>query len=410
MRKIAVFLIVLVIASAGASYWVKNRKTASPEKEKETAKQTVAVDVVSPSRRTLQRTVEIYGSLSPKTTTEVKNEVAGHIQRMTVKEWDRVKAGDVLLEMDPADFKLQLNRSEAGLKMAKAQLLKAKVDLNRARREWSRASKLKEGGLITGQDLDEQKTGLESAEAQVAVADAQIGQAESQVAEARRNLGKATIHSPIDGTVSQRSVDVGDFKDVGGPLFTIVDNRTLDFTASVSTTDLSRVSQGQTLDFTVDGIAGRSFQGTIKRVNPMVRDTDRSGRIVAEVLNDEGILKGGLYARGQVAVEERRDVTVVPKATLVGWDLEKSTARVFVVDSAGVARSVPVITGLTGDDMVEIRSGLSGSEMVVIRGGFNIREGDTVQVAGRQSEKVPAARPHPSGQVDEAAMAAEVSK
>jgi multidrug resistance efflux pump len=72
--------------------------------------------------------------------------------------------------MDPMDYKLELQRSQAGLKIAEAQLLKAKVDLNRAKRELNRTLKLKEGGLVTGQELDERRTALESAEAQVALA------------------------------------------------------------------------------------------------------------------------------------------------------------------------------------------------------------------------------------------------
>ena len=407
MRRIALVLVALVLVTASVSFFMKSHKNRGEETK--TGSQSVAVDVTSPARATMQRVVEIYGSLSPKTTTAVKCEVPGRILRVKVKEWDQVKAGDVLLEIDPADFRLDLTRNEAGVKMAKAQLLKARVDLNRAKREWDRAVKLKEGGLITGQELDERKTGLESAEAGVALAAAQIGQTESQAAEARRSLEKATVRAPIEGTVCQRSVDVGDFMDKGDMLFTVVDNRILDFTASVSTMDLPLVSQGQKLTFSVDGISDQTFEGTIKRVNPMVRDTDRSGRIIAEVENAGLTLKGGLYARGKVVVEEHRDATTIPKASLIGWDLEKRSARVFLVDPGNVARSVPVTTGLTDENVVEITSGLSGSEHVVVRGGFNLREGDQVQVAGIEPGKSPAAGRN-VGQSDETAMAAEVRK
>jgi membrane fusion protein, multidrug efflux system len=407
MRRIALVLVALVLVAASVSFFMKSHKNRDDEAK--TVGQMVAVDVILPSRATLQRVVEVYGSLSPTTTSAVKCEVPGRILRVRVKEWDQVKAGDVLLEIDPSDFKLDLNRYEAGVKMAKAQLLRARVDLNRAKREWDRAVKLKEGGLITGQELDERRTGLESAEAGVALAEAQIGQTESQAAEAKRSLDKATVRAPIEGTVCQRSVDVGDFVDKAGMLFTVVDNRILDFTANVSTMDLPLVSQGQKLTFTVDGIPDQTFEGTIKRVNPMVRDTDRSGRIIAEVENTRFTLKGGLYARGKVVVEEHRDVTTIPKASLMGWDLEKGLARVFLVDPGNVARSVPVTTGLADENVVEVTSGLSGSEHVVVRGGFNLREGDQVQVANLESVKSPAAG-RDVGQTDETAMAEEVRK
>ena len=301
------------------------------------------------------------------------------LAKMRVKEWDRVEPAQVLAEIDPTDFKLNLNKDEANLKMARAQLLQAKVELDRAKREHKRAQNLKEGGLITGQDLDERQTGLDAAAARVSLAQAQISQAEAQLAEGRHNLEKASICAPIEGTVSHRSVDVGDFVDKGTSLFTIVDNRILYFTATVPTTDLALVTEGQMLTFGVDGIPNRTFQGRVKHLNPLVNSSDRSGRIQAEVINSDGVLRGGLYARGQVLVEEHKNALVIPKATLMGWDFEKNTARVFLVDEAGVIRTRPVATGLTSEDMVEIRSGLSGSERVVIRGGFNVKEGDRVE-------------------------------
>jgi RND family efflux transporter MFP subunit len=252
------------------------------------------------------------------------------------------------------------------------------VDVNRANREWTRAVKLKEGGLITGQELDERKSALESAQARVVLAEAQIGQAESQIAEARHNLTKATIRAPIEGIISHRKVDLGDFVDKGTPLFTIVDNRVLDFTASVSALDLVHVFEGQTVAFSVDGLPGRDFHGRLKRVNPLVSSADRSGRIQAEVENTEGILKGGLFARGRVVVEERKETMVLPRVALVGWNVEKATARIFVVDDASVAHFRTVATGLTVGDLVEIVSGMTDNEKVVVRGGFNLREGDRV--------------------------------
>jgi RND family efflux transporter MFP subunit len=157
----------------------------------------------------------------------------------------------------------------------------------------------------------------------------------------------------------------------------------LDFTASVSAADLAQVAEGQVLSFAVDGIVNRTFEGRIKRVNPVVSSADRSGRIMAEVDNADGQLKGGLYARGHVVVEERRDVLVLPRAVLSAWDLQKGTARVFLVDEAGSARLRSVTTGLSSEDLVEITSGLTGSEQVVVRGGFNLREGDRVQIISR---------------------------
>jgi membrane fusion protein, multidrug efflux system len=378
MKKTLLIVVVLACATAGITVVFRHRQERSVQATSPSP--VVAVDVTSPTRSTIRRTIEVYGTLSPKNATSLKSELIGKVLRMNVKEWDLVKPGQVLLEMDPTDFQLEVNRNASGVMMARAQQLQAQVDLNRARREWDRAEKLKAGGLITGQDLDERRTGLESAEARVALAQAQVSQAEAQLAEAQRHLQKSKVTAPIKGVVSERKVDVGDFLDKATPLFTLVDNRILDFTANVPATDLPLVAEGQTLTFTVDGMAGRSFKGSVKRVNPTVNANDRTGRILAEVQNHEGVLRGGLYARGFVLVEEKPDALVLKKTALSSWSLERGMATVLIVDTGETVRAQPVQTGLGLDDVVEVTSGLSGSERVIVRGGFNVREGDRVRV------------------------------
>jgi RND family efflux transporter MFP subunit len=375
VRRVMVLVVLLLLVVGG----VVLSKRKSTTVQATLPAPAVTVEVTTPARYPLHREVEVFGSLAPRSAAEVKNEIPGRVVRINVKDWDRVKANDLLAELDPTDGKLALSRSEAGLRMAKAQLLKAKVDLNQAQREWNRALKLKDAGLITGKEMDARQTDQEAAQAQVELAQAQVAQAASQVAEARRNLEKALVTAPIDGTVGQRSVDVGDYVKDGALLFMVVDNRSLDFTASVSATDLDQVSEGQTLAFTVDGLPSRTFQGRIKRVNPVVSSSDRSGKILAEVDNADGQLKGGLYARGRVVVEERPSALVLPRAALSARDLQKATARVFVVDATGTAHLREVATGLSSEDLVEITAGLAANEQVVVRGGFNLREGDRVQ-------------------------------
>ncbi|MHC1743576.1 MAG: efflux RND transporter periplasmic adaptor subunit [Syntrophobacteraceae bacterium] len=401
MKRILIALLAFIVL--GAAYHFSQRADRGKTVQANAPASLVAVHVVSPERKTVQRKVDVYGSLTPKTSTELKSEILGRIQRVNVKEWDQVKPGDRLLEVDPTDFKLDLGRIEAGIQMARAQMMEAQVALNRAKRELTRAQRLKEGGLITGQELDERQTSVEAAEARVALTRAQVGQAEAQAAAARHTLQKATVESPIEGIVSQRKVDVGDFLDKGTSMFTLVDNRILDFTANVPATDLNRVSEGQLLTFTVDGIPERTFKGHVKRVNPTVSATDRSGRILAEVANHDGLLRGGVYAHGQVLVEERPSAIVLPRDTLVSWDLEKEAANVFVVEPGDVIRSRAVTTGLVEDGLVEIRQGLTGSERIVIRGGFNTREGEQVRVIDASAPEGAGSKPAPTAPASSAA-------
>jgi len=376
-KPIILTAIILVLAGSSALLFSSRKGTAVQT----VSAPAVAVDVTQPARVDMARFVEIYGTLSPKNAAEVKSEIPARVQRIEVKEWDNVRENDLLLELDPTDSKLNLSKFDAGLKMARAQLLQAQVDLSRSKREWTRAVKLKDGGLVTGQEVDERKTARESAEARVALSQAQVVQAESQVAEARSHLRKTTVSSPIQGTIHQRKVDAGDWVDTGALLFSIVDNRVFDFTASVAAVDLYQIREGQTITFTADGLPDRIFKGVVKRINPMVSGSDRTGKIQAEVENTDGILKGGTFARGRIVIEDRPSILALPKAAFSSRDIDRNSARVFVVQADGIAKVRELSTGLEDQNMVEIRSGLEQDEKVVIRGGFNLREGDKVTEA-----------------------------
>ncbi|MFZ2446187.1 MAG: efflux RND transporter periplasmic adaptor subunit [Syntrophobacteraceae bacterium] len=373
-RTTTVAIAVLVLAGLCALLLASRKGTAVQAP----AAPAVAVDAVRPARVDMARFVEVYGTLSPKNAAEVKSEIPARVHRIQVKEWDSVREKDLLLELDATDAKLNVSKQEAGVKMARAQLVQAQVDLSRTKREWQRAGKLKEGGLVTGQELDERKTAQESAEARVVLCRAQVAQAESQVAEARSALDKTVICAPIQGAVHQRKVDAGDWVDKGALLFSIVDNRVFDFTANVAAVDLYQIREGQLVTFTVDGLPDRAFSGRIKRINPMVAASDRTGRIQAEVENGDGVLKGGVFARGRIAIEERPGVLALPKTAFSSRDINKNSARVFVIQEGEVAKVREVATGIEDQNMVEIRSGLDHGERVVNRGGFNLRDGDRV--------------------------------
>jgi RND family efflux transporter MFP subunit len=167
------------------------------------------------------------------------------------------------------------------------------------------------------------------------------------------------------------------------PAFRIVDNRLLEITVSVPATRLAAVKVGMPLEFTTDSVPGRTFTGKVMFINPALDETSRSARVVAEVPNPDGLLRGGAFAKGRIVVAERPDVLQVPREALLNWDLDRHTAEVFVV-AGGAADKRTVQTGMTTPAGVEVTSGLAAGDKVVVRGGFALRPGDKVVVAGGQ--------------------------
>ncbi|MBP7864358.1 MAG: efflux RND transporter periplasmic adaptor subunit [Acidobacteria bacterium] len=358
---------------------------AATAKSAPAAKPSVPVDVAPVAVGPLTAGVEVTGTLVPKFKAEVKSEYAGIVTHVYVTEWVRVSRGQALAKLDTREAEIMLKKAQAAVEVARSGLLQTQVQEARANREYDRMVRLKNGGLATQQALDEALTAKQAAEAQTAAVKTQVAAAEEEVLHAKTRLSKALITAPMNGVVARRDVNVGDLAgEMGSPriMFLIVDNSLLELTVTVPSFEMDKVKLGQSLDFTTDAIPGKTFTGTVKYINPMVNEADRSLTLVAEVRNTPEILKGGLYVKGRILTEERPAVLQAPRAALVNWDMKARKGEVFVVEGA-VARKRAVTTGAVAGENVEIVDGLKEGEKVILRGSFQVRDGDAVAAGAR---------------------------
>jgi membrane fusion protein (multidrug efflux system) len=367
MTRIArsIGIIALGIAMAAAAACSKE----ADSKPVESGPPPVAVTVDTVVQADLQEAVDVVGTLESKFSAEVKSEVTGVVTEVYVTEWVPVKRGEKLARLDTRE-------TEAGIEALKAAEAQAKVGENRAKREYERALQLKEYGLITPQALDDAKTAVESAEAAMTAARAQIRTAETRMA-------KSLITAPMDGVVALRGVSVGDrVENMGGnsPMFRIVDNRVLDLTVSVPSTRLSSVRAGQAVEFSSETLPGRTFTGKVMFINPAIDPASRSAKVIAEVANTDGQLKGGAFVKGRIVTGQRTGVLQVRKEALINWNLDTRQAEVFVV-SGDKAEKRTVTTGTGNGVSVEVMSGVKPGDQVVTRGGFALKGGDKVVVS-----------------------------
>ena len=331
-----------------------------------TGRPAVAVGVAKVASSDMTSAVDVVGSLAPKFSADVKSEVTGVVRAVYVTQWVPVRRGAPLAKLDTSE-------TDAGLEALRAVVEQAAVNEKRARREHERAVQLREYGLITQQALDDAKSAVEAAEAATRAARAQVLTGEAR-------LAKSSIAAPIDGVVAERNVNVGDrVENMGGDssMFRIVDNRLLDLTVTVPSEDLPLVRVGQPLEFTTDAFAGRTFRGKVMFINPTVDESSRAAKVVAEVRNGDGALRGGLFVRGRIVTGARQGVLNVPREALLNWNVEQHTADVFVVEG-DQARKCAVRVGTAGEKAVEIGSGLESGDVVVTRGAFALRDGDKV--------------------------------
>ena len=378
MNKFRVFAILLLVAAAVSAC----SKNGAPGAE-QANKPPVAVEVREAAARDMVEGIEVTGNIEPKFYADVKTQIPGLVKQVYVTEWVRVRKGTPLARIDVAETEAAVKRAEASVESAKANLAQAQVNSNRTERELARTLKLKEAGLATQQSVDDARTESAAAVARIDAAKAQIRVAEEEVRQARARQAKGLVASPLDGIVALRNVNVGDLASdaaTAKPIFRIVDNRILNLTVTVPSSESARVKVGQPLEFTVDALPGKVFSGKLMYVNPELTAADRSLKVIAEIDNRQELLKGGLFAKGRIVTGQRPLVVQVPRAALAAWDTVTRKASVFVV-SGDTAKARPVETGVIHGEMVEVVKGLAAGEKYVTRGGFSLNDGDKVAVS-----------------------------
>jgi RND family efflux transporter MFP subunit len=327
----------------------------------------VAVETARAATSDIAQAVEVVGALSARSEADVKSEYSGTVAEVYVTQWVQVRKGTPLARLDTRE-------AGAAVQLARAAVLQAEVAVQRSARELERTAKLHESGVATPQALDEARTAGEAARAQSAAARAQLELAETK-------LAKAVIRAPIDGVISKRTANVGDYvENMGNPpaMFRIVDARTLELVASIPSARIAELKVGQDLLFTSDALPAEEFHGQVSFVNPVADEASRTVKVKVEVSNPTGALKPGLFVRGRIFTGNRSGVVVLPRSALVTWDTAARTADVFVVEG-GLARRRSVQTGALAGESVEVAGGVQAGDEVVTRGGFNLRDGDRVR-------------------------------
>lgn len=356
MRHPAILLIALILAACSRSEVRKSERPA------------VAVEVSRVATGDVKESIAVVGSLTPKFQGDVKPEYSGTIVDVFVTEWVKVEKGTLLARFDRRE-------PEAALKSATAARLHAEVGATRARRELERTQKLRAAGLATQQNLDDARSAADAAEAQ-------LDAAHAQEQAARTRIDKTDVRAPMSGTVSARLVNPGDFvQNMGSDnkMFCIVDNRRLELTVAVPSSQIGSVKLGQPVTFTTDAVPGREFEGHVSFINPAADEASRTVKVVALVDNADGVLRSGLFTRGSIVTSQRSGVVRVPRAAMLTWDPSARSGIVYVV-SGDRAQKRDVSTGAAAADTIEIARGLAPGDVVVTRGAFNLRDGDRVSV------------------------------
>ena len=305
----------LALMAVGLWYW-QARQTASMAPSYTT--QTVA-------RGNLTLTVTANGTLQPTRSMNIGSELSGTVLKVNVDVNDRVKKGQVLVELDTAKLRDQILRSRASLAAANAKVAQTVATVKEAKASLARleeVARLSGGKVPSKTELDSSRAVLERAIADEASARASVNEAQAALSTDQINLSKASIRAPSDGVVLTRSVDPGNAVAASlqaVTLFTVAEDLAqLRLQVYVDEADVGSVTVGQNASFTVSAYPGRQYPARITRVayGSTITDNVVTYLTYLDVDNNDLSLRPGMTATATITATQRKDVLLVPNSAL----------------------------------------------------------------------------------------------
>jgi len=280
--------------------------------------------------------VAASGTLSPVVSVQVGSQISGQIKELYADFNTEVKQGQLIAQIDPETYQYKVRQAQADLDASRAQVMMQRAEAARhavnaanAKRDYDRNEQLYQKGFISIGARDTSHTNFsalaeqaKSAQAQVAVAESSIKQKAAALAQAKVDLERTAIRAPVDGVVIKRSVDRGQTvaASLQAPeLFIIAENLTdMQVDTSIDEAEIGRVREGQKASFTVDAFAGRTFEGTVKRIRKSAQTVSNVVTYMVELAteNPDKILLPGMTANVRIVTDTRDNVLRVPNAAL----------------------------------------------------------------------------------------------
>lgn len=388
----------------------------------------IPVTVEKVALRPVQRIVYVSATIHGLEEVVVTPEVEGIVKRIHHEVGDRVKPGELLVELDPMNYQLAMNEAQQALQLELARLglkemppeefdvtklpgvVRSDRVVENARRRLARVESLISRKVATEEDFDQARTDFQVAQAtleqtidetEATIASARLRAA--SLASAQERLNDTTIHAPplptlapdgsivSDYVVAERMVAEGEMVRAfpSRDMFRLVVDHPLKARARVSERNLAAIREGQVLKLKIDAYPDDLFDGKIVRVYPTIDRASRTFQIEAVVPNEDRRLKPGIFAKGGVLTEldtEARTVSLDAVVTFAG------VTKVFVVRD-GKAYGVEIQVGETGDGWVEIKGDFDPNSEVVTSGQTKLADGTPVRI--RQPEAPEMARREP---------------
>ncbi len=360
----------------------------------------IMVQTEKVEKRDITQTVTATGIIDPEFKVVITPEVTGEIIELPVEEGDVVKKGDLLIRIKGDQYYAQRDRLDASVKSAEANLQMKEAELNKVKSDFDRVKELHSKGLSSDSELENAQSNYLTTKAGYDGAAANVLQSKAQLREVQETLNKTTIYAPMDGIVTQLNVELaervlGSGFSQGTNLMTVADLSNMEAVVDVDENDVVLISVGDTANITVDAFSDKMFHGLVTQIGNSAQSSGLGTQeqvvnfeVKIKLIDLDPKLRPGMSCNADVETETVHNVLCVPIQSVTARtdipmkeDSTKKDAKmddgemkspkknepkevVFLFDG-GKVKMVPVKTGISDDNYLEIKSGLDGGEEVV---------------------------------------------
>lgn len=353
-------------------------------------------------RGDLAKSVVATGKIQPIVQTDIKSKASGIVTKWFVDAGERVKTGQVLVELDKEEITAQVRQARAMLEAAEANAKGSRADYERAKldaegpdvpllkRAYDRAVSMSKDGVMAQSQVEDAQKNYELAlnkqqvakanllvlHAKIAQSDAQVAQAQASLKQLEEQLSYTTITAPMDGLILSRNVEIGDAVSsilVLGSSATLVmtegDTSQVYVLGKVDESDIAKVYLGQPARIKVESFKDKTFTGKVTKISPMGTEKDNvtTFEVRVSINNPGGELKADMTANAEIILDEHKNVLMVPEGAIIYDKDKKAFVEVPEPQSREGKRKVAVTLGISNGAKAEVLAGLKEGQQVVLQ-------------------------------------------
>jgi HlyD family secretion protein len=391
----------------------------------------IEIETAAANEITIVETVSATGKIQPEIEVKISSEVSGEIIALPIKEGQVVKKGDLLVKINPDLYTSGYNRTISNLSGTKAGLSQADASFKEAKASYDRSKSLFDKGIISKSDWDKAVAAFEVAKASKESAYYNVQSANATVKEAKDNLGRTTIYSPADGTISSLGVELGERvlgtqQMTGTEILRVANLNNMEVEVDVNENDIVKVNIGDSAKIEVDAYLKKEFKGIVTSISNSASTTTTADQVTnfkvkVRILKEsyQDLLEGkpetfspfrpGMTATVDIITKRKDNVIGIPISSVVVKTDTAATKKFEVKDQGKVtsksdkkfecvfvkegdkAKIRIVKTGIQDDTNIEVISGLKKGD-VVITGPYNtvtkdLNSGDKVKTKSDSKDK-----------------------